>query len=1057
MSPFRRFLALLALVLALPLGVRAAEAPRPGVEILILAREKTLALSSQKTGNYNCAPAVSMGADGPEGFTGAEIWRLEEAGDGSFRILQDGHALSLGESYGYLRLDDAHPFWLPEETDEGWYLKNTGRDLYLYLDTLRGYWGASATPTELTFSVLSQPETPEEPVLPEDGDWNCYFGQLHSHTDFSDGSLGVEEAYETAKQAGLDFFAVTDHSQSFDNADLGELTADAAALSREWARGKAAAQAVTDHSFVGLFGFEMTWNQGQGHMATFGTPGFLSRDRAEYLPYANGMEHYYTALLEAETSISMFCHPGETYGDFKDFGRRTPALDERITLLETDPQGEAYFRALARSWHLAPVALASGHDPDEFQGRTVLLARECTAQALLDAMANCRAYTTEDTDLQILYFLEKQIMGSRISRENVGETVTLTASLSDPTDAALGTLEVLGPGGESLAAVELTGPQAKLQLTFSANRDFFCLRLTQPDGDRALTAPVWLDNPTNMGITALTTEEPARAGSPQTFSLELYNQEREPLEITGITFRAGDAVYPMDSVTGVPAFGTAVCDFTHSFPIDGVYTVTARVSGTYQGQPREFSAELRLAVLPRNLTEDVVLDLSHGYTGDLQQLMTLAADRDIAIHRAETALTAELLETCRLLLIPTPARDFTPEEVRAIRDYVSRGGSLVLCGTSAALDANAAARCNHLLNALGSSMTFREDEARDPLVNGGDPAQLYTGAFGESTLLEHIQPGQTYLQEFGCTLDPGSGTLLVRAEASAGENAVLLALEDTGTGGFLAAAGATFFTDTCLDAGGPWTAPYANRTILEALLGIAVPDRTPIPIDLLRRSETGRMYLTEGFVTAGTANPSTTFPDTIYIQDATGGIAARGYSEHGLPLGARVRILGRLAEDAENPLLEILRLERLENNEPLSPEEAFCAVDFARRGGHLLAVEGQVTAVTGQGDALSRFTLEDVHGDTLDILVEDYIFSGSLARNELGRTVTPGVRVRAVGLLHRDKGQTVLRIRDCDEVTLLLPPGEESNPDTGDGIGVYVLLLLLLPPAIGGLKKICPR
>ena len=106
MSPFRRFLALLALVLALPLGVRAAEAPRPGVEILILAREKTLALSSKKTGNYNCAPAVSMGAVGPEGFTGAEIWRLEEAGDGSFRILLDGQALGMEPGYNGIGLGD---------------------------------------------------------------------------------------------------------------------------------------------------------------------------------------------------------------------------------------------------------------------------------------------------------------------------------------------------------------------------------------------------------------------------------------------------------------------------------------------------------------------------------------------------------------------------------------------------------------------------------------------------------------------------------------------------------------------------------------------------------------------------------------------------------------------------------------------------------------------------------------------------------------------------------------------------------------------------------------
>ena len=41
-------------------------------------------------------------------------------------------------------------------------------------------------------------------------DWNLYFGQLHAHTDISDGAGSVEEAFQYASQAdGLDFFAVT--------------------------------------------------------------------------------------------------------------------------------------------------------------------------------------------------------------------------------------------------------------------------------------------------------------------------------------------------------------------------------------------------------------------------------------------------------------------------------------------------------------------------------------------------------------------------------------------------------------------------------------------------------------------------------------------------------------------------------------------------------------------------------------------------------------------------------------------------------------------------------
>ena len=48
--------------------------------------------------------------------------------------------------------------------------------------------------------------------------YRLYFGQLHSHTDISDGAGSVTEAFEHAYDVeNLDFLAVTDHSNSFDN------------------------------------------------------------------------------------------------------------------------------------------------------------------------------------------------------------------------------------------------------------------------------------------------------------------------------------------------------------------------------------------------------------------------------------------------------------------------------------------------------------------------------------------------------------------------------------------------------------------------------------------------------------------------------------------------------------------------------------------------------------------------------------------------------------------------------------------------------------------------
>lgn len=41
---------------------------------------------------------------------------------------------------------------------------------------------------------------------------NVYFGNLHAHTVYSDGSGAPDEAFDAAREAGLDFMAITEHS-----------------------------------------------------------------------------------------------------------------------------------------------------------------------------------------------------------------------------------------------------------------------------------------------------------------------------------------------------------------------------------------------------------------------------------------------------------------------------------------------------------------------------------------------------------------------------------------------------------------------------------------------------------------------------------------------------------------------------------------------------------------------------------------------------------------------------------------------------------------------------
>lgn len=157
-----------------------------------------------------------------------------------------------------------------------------GASIMAYAE-LEGY--TTSAVTTRTFTERSQ-ET-----------YNIYFGQLHSHTNYSDGAGSITDAYEHATEVHdttdtLDFLAVTDHSNSFDSASSDSVTITDGSLSEEWTEGKNYAEQYTTDEFVALFGYEMTWSNGLGHINTYNTDGFQSRTQSAYTTYSTALQNY---------------------------------------------------------------------------------------------------------------------------------------------------------------------------------------------------------------------------------------------------------------------------------------------------------------------------------------------------------------------------------------------------------------------------------------------------------------------------------------------------------------------------------------------------------------------------------------------------------------------------------------------------------------------------------------------------------------------------------------------------------------------------------------------
>ena len=942
--------------------------------------------------------------------------------------------------------------------------------------------------------------------------YEIYFGQLHSHTDISDGAGSVEEAFQYASRVeNLDFLAVTDHSNSFDNEASGVLARDGSTVSAEWKQGHEAAAAVTDEDFVGLYGFEMTWTNGLGHMNTFHTPGWQSRTQADFKNKDTALQNYYAALATVPESISQFNHPGTTFGDFSDFAHYSPEADALITLIEVG-NGEGaigsagyftsyayYTRALDKGWHLAPTNNQDNHKGlwgDANTARSVVLADSLTEAGIYDALRNYRVYATEDNDLHIYYTLDGHIMGSMLEETDVGEEVTISVNLSDATDRAIGKIEVIVNGGITAASRELDASSGTVTLTVPAQYSYYYLRITQPDGDTAVTAPVWVGRVEAVGISNLKPGSPLTiALQEQTFTAELYNNESSDLILESLTYTdkaTGELLFTENSIAAVPGEGTATSSFRHTFDRDGVYTITATLKGTLNGIPKTYTRDLEVTVMPGNVTSRIILDGTHYndyvtgyYGGNMVSITSIAAARGIQVQVERNRITPEMLESCALLIISAPARKsgtsnagdymakpFEDDFIQMVADYVRSGGSVVVCGLADYQDrgavygpeGHAAAQLNKLLAALGSTLRIHDDEAYDEERNGGQAYRLYPKNFNlDSPWCEGIvtgENGQAYSQYSGCTVDPGSGTWLVRGfdttcsidsdgDGLGGVNkgeAVFLAVEDTGFGGQIFAAGGVFLSDFEVKAemDNIWDLPYANRTIFENILGITRREPVVTPIGEVRasaREALGRIFVVEGYVTAGTEADFTTFFDTIYIQDETGGIALFPYDRKGLALGTKVRVTGRTDTYQGDLELQILSLEILkEPAQIIQPEKVSAkdAMDYAARGGRLVQVEGEVVDVilTADGRGVARFAVRDENGDIAEVFIDGYIRSGTTGENDLAKIVKVGNTVSAVGLayLHpqgdSDESVAVLRVRNCDEVILIQEKPAEPDTDT---------------------------
>jgi sugar lactone lactonase YvrE/predicted metal-dependent phosphoesterase TrpH len=199
-----------------------------------------------------------------------------------------------------------------------------------------------------------------------------FFGDLHSHSSYSDGQGMPSEAFATARANGLDFFALTDHAFQLDLSEWHDM-------------GVQAQVATVSDSFVGLRGFEYTSND-FGHLNVFETFDYVHAQDPDY----DTLEEFYTWLAAQPRAIGQFNHPYPGM-NFEEFAYHAEAA-EHIALIEHLGE-QSYPDALAAGWRVAPVSNSDTHSADWGARQGVgIVASELTPDAILEGLRARRVF-----------------------------------------------------------------------------------------------------------------------------------------------------------------------------------------------------------------------------------------------------------------------------------------------------------------------------------------------------------------------------------------------------------------------------------------------------------------------------------------------------------------------------------------------------------------------------------------------------------------------------------------------------------------------------------------
>lgn len=282
-------------------------------------------------------------------------------------------------------------------------------------------------------------------------------------------------------------------------------------------------------------------------------------------------------------------------------------------------------------------------------------------------------YATEDKNLELGYTVNGQMMGSSITE--VPEKLDLEVTVNDPDKSdSISKVEVVVNSGKVVHTwsdpAELN--QGSLSVTLDPDYSYYFIRVTEGDGDLAVTSPVWVGESLKLGIsnmvcgtaTPVTDEE-------LTLTTTLFNSEDTDATIKSLTYTIGGTVIGVDKGEGDKGYtlgksSTLDVSFRYTPTAARVFTVQVTAVVEQNGKEYTFTKTIDLDVLNADALVYIGIDASHyneyvagNYKDSMGNFSNLAAE--YSVRTVQLNSSEELIAACgnpkfKALILTAPSR-----------------------------------------------------------------------------------------------------------------------------------------------------------------------------------------------------------------------------------------------------------------------------------------------------------------------------------------------------------------------------------------------------------------